>query len=169
MTDPVGSTPDRRVVAIARAECLQLLGANRIGRLVVTTPSAHIPIIRPVNYVFDAAIQSIVFRTAPGSKFHALVRSARAWFEIDYFDERAHSGWSVIVEGVSEEVSQSTEIRRLAGLGVAPWAPGEKPHWVRIRARTISGRRILPNSPPTERPLGGDELAPGTRASAPSL
>lgn len=150
MSGPPDPTSDRCVVALDRAECLELLAATGIGRVVVTTPSSHIPVIRPVNYAFVVAMQSIVFRTAPGSKFHSLLHSAQAWFEIDHFDERARSGWSVIVEGVSEEVTGGSEIRRLTGLGLAPWAPGEKPHWIRIRARTVSGRRILPDAQATE-------------------
>lgn len=147
MTGLTDFTSDRCLVALDRTECLELLAAEGIGRLVVTTASSGLPVIRPVNYVFDAATQSIVFRTAAGSKFYSLVHSATAWFEIDHFDERQRSGWSVIVEGVCEEVGQSSEIRRLAGLGVTPWAPGQKPHWIRIRARTVSGRRIPPDRP----------------------
>jgi hypothetical protein len=30
----------------------------------------------------------------------------------------------------------------LETLGLELWAPGERPHWVRIRTETLSGRRI---------------------------
>jgi hypothetical protein len=57
----------------------------------------------------------------------------------------------VIIEGVTAEISRASDIGRLDGLRLQPWAPGPKPHWVRIRAWTVSGRRIvLP-----------DEVAPG--------
>ena len=101
------------------------------------------PVIRPVNYVFDKSLQSVVFRTAQGSKFDALLRAARAAFEIDGIDERSRTGWSVIIHGVTEEIINLSEVRRLDGLGLETWAPGLKPRWVRIRARTVSGRRIV--------------------------
>ena len=28
-------------------------------------------------------------------------------------------------------------------LGLRTWAPGEKPHWLRIRSTVVSGRRIV--------------------------
>ena len=99
--------------------------------------------IRPVNYVFDESSQSVVFRTARGSKLHSLLRAAKAAFEIDGTDEDARCGWSVIVVGVTEEVTNPAETRRLAASGLEPWGPGVKAHWVRIRANTVSGRRIV--------------------------
>jgi nitroimidazol reductase NimA-like FMN-containing flavoprotein (pyridoxamine 5'-phosphate oxidase superfamily) len=102
------------------------------------------PVIRPVNYMFDGPSQSVVFRTAEGSKFYALVHAARAAFEIDAIDENASSGWSVIVIGLVEKVTRPMDIKRLDGLGLNTWTPGPNPHWVRIRARTVSGRRIVP-------------------------
>jgi nitroimidazol reductase NimA-like FMN-containing flavoprotein (pyridoxamine 5'-phosphate oxidase superfamily) len=126
---------------LSREACLQLLAGNSFGRLVVTMKDQ--PVIRPVNYVFDKSLQSVVFRTAQGSKFDALLRAARAAFEIDGIDERSRTGWSVIIHGVTEEIINLSEVRRLDGLGLETWAPGLKPRWVRIRARTVSGRRIV--------------------------
>ena len=98
--------------------------------------------IRPVNYAFDERSQSVVFRTAAGSKFQGLIQSAKAAFEIDGADPDGRTGWSVIIVGVVERVTNPAEVRRLEKLGVDPWASGEKPHWVRIRAWTVSGRRV---------------------------
>src|SRR6516164_3334280 len=127
---------------LSREECLRLLAANGVGRLAVSSKDA--PVIRPLNYAFDEPSQSVVFRTAPGSKFSALLRQNTASFEVDGLDRDARSGWSVIVVGAAEEVTSPADGRRLDGLGVGQWAPGEKPHWVRIRAWTVSGRRIEP-------------------------
>jgi hypothetical protein len=101
------------------------------------------PVIRPVNYVFDCPSQSVVFRTASGSKFHALLHAVKAVFEIDGIDEAARTGWSVIIEGVTEEVTRPNDIARLNRLELEQWAPGPKPHWMYIRALTVSGRRIV--------------------------
>jgi nitroimidazol reductase NimA-like FMN-containing flavoprotein (pyridoxamine 5'-phosphate oxidase superfamily) len=124
-----------------RAECLQLLAANRVGRIAVNLPDWP-PVIRPVNYVFDERSQAVVFRSDRGSKLHAALRAASAAFEIDGTEPDGSTAWSVIIVGVTEEVTSATEIARLGHLGLQPWAPGAKPHWVRIRATRVSGRRI---------------------------
>ncbi len=129
------------LLELSRAECLELLAATSFGRLAVCTGEGA-PVVRPVNYVFDEPSQSVVFRTAPGSKLHALIRSTQAAFEIDDARPQQRTGWSVIIVGVTEQVSSPGEIRRLEGIGVDPWGPGEKAHWVRIRAWTVSGRRV---------------------------
>jgi nitroimidazol reductase NimA-like FMN-containing flavoprotein (pyridoxamine 5'-phosphate oxidase superfamily) len=130
------------MLELSREECLQLLASHSFGRLAVNIGEGA-PTVRPVNYVFDRSSQSVVFRTAQGSKFHALLRSADAAFEIDEIDERSRTGWSVIMRGVTDEVTNPNDVRRLDGLGLEPWAPGPKPHWVHIRAWTVSGRRIV--------------------------
>lgn len=135
-----GVTPS--LVTMDRAECLRLLGAGHFGRVAVRMKDGS-PAVRPVNYVFDENSQSVVFRTGRGSKFHALLAEGQAAFEIDGFDPEAQTGWSVIVSGVTEEVSNAGEVNRLSALDVVPWAPSNKPFFVRLRAFTVSGRRIV--------------------------
>jgi uncharacterized protein len=131
---------------LSREECLELLAANHVGRLAVSGKDA--PVIRPVNYAFDEPSQSVVFRTAPGSKFYALLRQNTAAFEVDGIDQEKRTGWSVIIVGATEEVTTPSDVRRLDTLGLDHWAPGERPHWVRIRAWTVSGRRIAADGEP---------------------
>jgi nitroimidazol reductase NimA-like FMN-containing flavoprotein (pyridoxamine 5'-phosphate oxidase superfamily) len=126
---------------LSRSECLALLAAGNFGRLVVTTPGGR-PLIRPVNYAFDQRSQSVIFRTDRGAKLSALLHHARACFEIDAFDPADGEAWSVIITGVTEQITQPVELARLDHLDIQPWAPGEHPYWVRIRARIVSGRRI---------------------------
>lgn len=135
-------TVDSEMFELSRAECLELLAAHHFGRLAVVMPNGA-PVIRPINYVFDHSSQSVVFRTASGSKFHALMRAGKAAFEIDGIDETRGMGWSVIIEGVTAQLKRPLEIGRLNELGLKPWAPGSKPHWMHIRARTVSGRMIV--------------------------
>ncbi len=130
------------MLELSREECLDLLASHNFGRLAVVMTNGS-PVIRPVNYVFDRRSQSVVFRTAPGSKFHALLHAAKAAFEIDGIDERTRTGWSVIIEGVTAQVTVPDDIGRLNRLGLKPWAPGSKSHWVHIRAWTVAGRRIV--------------------------
>ncbi len=141
--DPEPAThPDTEMLNLDRSDCLRLLATTGVGRIAISVPEWDHPVIRPVNYLFDTASQSVLIRTAPGSKLHATLRSARAAFEIDGIDEAGRVGWSVIIVGVSEEITNAVELRRIEGLGLEPWAPGRKDHWIRIRANTVSGRRI---------------------------
>jgi uncharacterized protein len=129
---------------LGREECLHLLAATNFGRVAVNMPGWP-PVIRPVTYTFDTGSQTIVFRSARGSKFTGLVRSGEAAFEIDGIDATTETGWSVIVTGPAEEITNSAEIHRFERLELRPWAPGDKPHWIRIRTPVIAGRRIAPS------------------------
>jgi uncharacterized protein len=128
------------MLVLPREECLRLLASNSFGRLAVAMDS---PVIRPVNYAFDERSQSVVFRTADGSKFHAMLVNGNAAFEIDGVDQGSHTGWSVIIVGTTEEFTKAAEVRRLHGLGLETWTPEHKAHWMRIRAWSVSGRRIV--------------------------
>lgn len=134
---PRGST----IFDLDRVECLRLLASQHFGRVAVVLGDGA-PVIRPLNYVFDERSQSVVFRTAHGSKLHALLRSKQAAFEVDSIDQSTRTGWSVVIVGMTEEVTDPNEVRRLETLGLDVWAPGPRMHWVRIRAWTVSGRRI---------------------------
>jgi nitroimidazol reductase NimA-like FMN-containing flavoprotein (pyridoxamine 5'-phosphate oxidase superfamily) len=129
------------MLELSREQCLELLGSHSFGRLAVSG-TRGVPVIRPVNYFFDRSSQSVIFRTAEGSKLHSLIHATQAAFEIDGIDPRHRTGWSVIIVGVTENVTTPSELRRLNELALDSWAPGEKSHWVRIRASTVSGRRI---------------------------
>lgn len=135
------ASPDSTLLTLDRAECLRLLAASHVGRVAVATGTIE-PVIRPVNYVFDDRSQCVVFRTSAGSKLHALLMGRRAAFEVDELDHRTRTGWSVIVVGIVEEVTQPIELRRLEKLGLDVWAPGDPARWVRVRAYRVSGRRI---------------------------
>ena len=127
---------------IERNRCLQILAAasGGVGRIAV---SVSPPIIRPVNYAFDEKTQSVVFRATSGSQLREGLSSGTAAFEIDGTDPVERTGWSVIIVGEAEEVTDPAEIDRLEGFELEPWAPGPRTHWMRIRATSASGRRII--------------------------
>lgn len=154
MSDPTNPQLDRtadacdpgaatEMLELDRAECLRLLAEAGVGRIAVTVPNWPQPLIRPVNYVFDESSQSVLIRSGLGSKLYALLRSAKAVFEIDGADPVGRIGWSVIIRGLAEEITNPAELRRIEGLGLEPWAPGHKGHWIRIRSNAVSGRRIV--------------------------
>ena len=147
---PPTHAPSPLLAELGRDECLRLLGSAAVGRVVVLTGLGPTPVIRPVNYVFDEVSQSVVFRCTEGSKLITLLRAARAWFEVDEVHPASRSGWSVIVSGVTEPVTERHEIRRLERLALHSWIAGPESRWIRIRARVVSGRRVHASVPGTE-------------------
>jgi uncharacterized protein len=135
---------------LSRDDALRLLREGQIGRLVVLTGLANTPVIRPVNYVFDDASKSVVFRATEGTKLITLARASHAWFEVDEIDPVNRTGWSVLISGVTEPVTERHEVARLEGLGLDSWIAGPESRWVRVRARVVSGRRIEASVPATE-------------------
>lgn len=144
--DPPPGRPGGEILKLTREECFELLAAHRFGRLAVSGDHAA-PVIRPVNYRFDRASGSLLFEMAEGSKLHALLRAAQATFEIDGHDEATATGWSVIVTGHAEEVTRAQELRKLLASEPVAWAAITRPRWMRIRARTVTGRRLVQYPP----------------------
>lgn len=122
-------------------ECVELLAADEIGRLAYN--AGHSPTIVPVNYRMDG--EAVVFRTDAGMKLD-VGRRAPVAFEVDAFDRATRSGWSIVVTGWFEEVTEydAATYDRVHELPVDPWAGGEKDHWVRIVPSRITGRRVRP-------------------------
>ena len=110
-----------------------------MGRVAVSTDEG--PLVFPVN--FALLDDSVVFRTGEGTKLDAAVRNALVAFEADAVNSIFEVGWSVIILGRAEEVTDPTEIDQTTQMGLRPWAPGSRSHVVRIKARTLSGRRIV--------------------------
>lgn len=124
---------------LSRAACLELLGSRSLGRISVS--NRGLPSILPVNYVLDG--DDVVFRTGAGMKLYAAARRALVAFEVDEFDAQARSGWSVVVTGVAQEVTDVEERDRLASLPLDPWVPRiDSTHVIRLANGRVSGRRL---------------------------
>lgn len=123
---------------LSRQECIDLLSSTPIGRIVFTDRA--LPAVQPVNFYLDG--EDIVIRTGAGSKLAAATRRTVVAFEIDDFDAEARTGWSVTAVGHARAVSDVTEIARLSMLPLTAWAPGDRDHFIVMRAEQISGRRI---------------------------
>jgi len=119
-------------------ECHVLLAGGTLGRVGVTMGA--LPAIFPVNYgMMDGAV---VFYTGEGVKLRAALDGAVVAFEVDAVDTTTHSGWSVMIVGLAEDVTDPDELAAVGRLGLEPWAGGERSHAVRIRPQFISGRRV---------------------------
>ena len=119
---------------LAEEDCWALVAARSVGRLAVSLDG--LIEIFPVNYGLDG--EDVVFRTNAGRKM-SWSRSGEVAFEVDWFDEESHTGWSVVIHGTARDISRLNCPER--PLAAEAWT-GPKDFLVRINARTISGRRV---------------------------
>ena len=122
------------------AECVSLLEDALIGRVGVFVDGR--PEIFPVNHVFDEATGTIVFPSNVGTKLWGALHWPWTSFEVDGIDFDGRSGWSVLVVGRAEEITDPEVVRRVLLHRRVLWAVGPETHWVRIVPARISGRRI---------------------------
>jgi nitroimidazol reductase NimA-like FMN-containing flavoprotein (pyridoxamine 5'-phosphate oxidase superfamily) len=122
-----------------RETSLRLLATATLGRIGVTNRA--LPTILPVNFRFDG--QRILVRTSVGTKLQAAAAGAVVAFEVDDFDPLYHSGWSVVVTGPAEEVSDPDELAQAQRAQLPHWVPADG-HIIAIDPAIVSGRRIIP-------------------------
>jgi nitroimidazol reductase NimA-like FMN-containing flavoprotein (pyridoxamine 5'-phosphate oxidase superfamily) len=124
-------------------ECWRLVATQPVGRVAVIV--GHYPVVFPVNFAVDD--KTILYRTGVGTKLHSIHRS-NVTFEVDAIDPVHHTGWSVMIKGVAQELSRARDraaVSRAEFGGATPWAPGDRAHLIRIIADQITGRRIRPD------------------------
>jgi nitroimidazol reductase NimA-like FMN-containing flavoprotein (pyridoxamine 5'-phosphate oxidase superfamily) len=124
-------------------ECWDLLAASVVGRLALVV-DGH-PEIFPVNFVVER--RSVVFRTAAGTKFWEAAKETAAAFEIDGYDSRTGEAWSVTARGVMALIDNPEEQSAADALGLEPWEPGNKAHYVRLAPKVLTGRRFKVAAP----------------------
>lgn len=137
-TDRPSSHLPEGMLELAGTECWSLLRHAEVGRLAVSITD-H-PDIFPINYVVDG--ESIVFRTAPGTKLAAAVLGRGVAFEIDGYDPVAGDAWSVVVKGHAREIENMMEYFEAEDLPLFPWHASPKPNLVRIEPEVVTGRRF---------------------------
>ena len=139
------------VEELGREECFALLSAQQVGRLGVVVRGY--PLVVPVNFGLDRGV--VVIRTHPGATLSA-ADHANVCFEVDEFDTALRTGWSVLVRGLAEDVTdlEGDEVRRRSEESSAqPWAPGENGRLLRVIPHQVTGRRVRAGAPLFE--LGG--------------
>lgn len=127
-------------VEIGADECRRLLAEATLGRLAVLVDGR--PEIYPVNHVFDPASGCVTFPTGRGTKLRAALGWPYVGFEVDGLDPDGTGGWSVLVVGRAEEITDPEQVRTLAARRQVLWVAGPAVHWLRIVPVTVTGRRI---------------------------
>lgn len=117
--------------------CWQLLAGEEVGRLAVSV-GRH-PDIFPVNYAVEN--ETLIFRTAEGTKLSAVFVDSFVAFEVDSWDAETGIAWSVVIKGHAAQVAMHDLVDDLA-FPVFPWTTTPKSRFVRIVPDEITGRRF---------------------------
>ncbi|MFW2381103.1 MAG: pyridoxamine 5'-phosphate oxidase family protein [Acidimicrobiales bacterium] len=126
-----------RMGVIDEARCMELVQSTPIGRVGFMSEGA--PLVLPVNFAVDEG--TIVFRSLEGHKLAAAAANQTVCFEVDQWDAKSKSGWSVVLQGTAREVTDWAEREQLENIGLTPWAKEQwRPLWVRIEPSEVSGR-----------------------------
>ena len=121
------------------AECLRVLASTTVGRVGFVVDGR--PLVLPVNYAVDG--RTVVFRTGEGTVLNRTALQMIA-FEVDKIDDETHTGWSVLAQGVAQDVGTAIDARseQLRQLALVTWAPDRRDRWFRLDADTLTGRRL---------------------------
>jgi nitroimidazol reductase NimA-like FMN-containing flavoprotein (pyridoxamine 5'-phosphate oxidase superfamily) len=119
-------------------DCVALLRGAQIGRVVFTV--AALPAIVPIT--FSIQDEAVVMCTAANSRLANAANGNVLAFEADELYPASRIGWSVVVTGVAELVTDPAERARLHGV-VVPWAPGQHDVFIRLPFTVVTGRRIV--------------------------
>ena len=130
------SADNGAVTVLSEDECWSLLSTVSLGRLVTIVGGQSE--IFPVNFVTQR--QTVLFRTAQGTKLFSAVMNERVAFEAD--DHTVAEGWSVIVKGTAHVLSANADVLDAQEAPLLPWIATLKPLYVRVIAMEITGRRF---------------------------
>ena len=130
------SLHDQPITNLSETESWKLLAGAELGRLI--TDVGGQPDVFPVNFVTQH--QTILFRTAEGTKLSSVVLNQDVVFEADHHDSA--EAWSVIVKGRANVLDTRAEIEEAEHAQLRPWIPTLKLRYVRVVPREISGRRL---------------------------
>jgi hypothetical protein len=120
-------------------EARRLLGAGVVGRVAFVDVDGTLQLV-PVNYrELDG---DVFWMTVADGLIARSTHAEQVAFQVDHHDDTFQDGWSILVRGRAELVDDAGLHATLAERGLRPWAAGDRTTLVRLRAATISGRRV---------------------------
>jgi nitroimidazol reductase NimA-like FMN-containing flavoprotein (pyridoxamine 5'-phosphate oxidase superfamily)/DNA-binding XRE family transcriptional regulator len=134
-----GAAVNPVLTSLSPDECRSLIARGGVGR-VLLVEAGRGPVAVPVNYRMDG--DDVVFRTAGGTRVADSLRQASVSFDIDHLDDALAEGWSVLLTGTAGVITEPDELDRARSLGIEPWAGGDRPLYVRLHVRQVTGRAI---------------------------
>lgn len=129
-----------RLSNLSTDECFRRLATQQIGRLAVVVD--RYPQVFCVNYRLDDFV--VVFRTQSRGKLLA-ANHRNVGFQVDQLDPVRRCGWSVLIRGMAEDVTDRQKdliTERGRELDIDPWVPGEHPRIMRVIPAKITGREL---------------------------
>lgn len=126
---------------MGRDEAMRLLASVEYGRVVFTLNA--LPAVRPVNHLVDD--DRIIIRTRLGAAISTAVRSTQPGmvvaYEADSFDAQRRTGWSVVITGRAQTVTDVGEVARYEQL-LHPWV-NHADTVLAIEPDVVTGFRIV--------------------------
>lgn len=157
---------DNPVVVLNDDESWELLGTERIGRLVVV--SGGRPDVFPINYAVRD--RKLYFRTAEGSKLVELTVHAEVAFEADHVEQ--DRAWSVVLHGRARNLALQRDPggrgAGAAGLGAHPEVQLRRGHRERDQrppvrpGQGLTRARRQPATMPTPSPTMSTAMPPSS-------
>jgi hypothetical protein len=132
------ASPQGPVTELSDSASWDLLQRASFGHLGVSLDGR--PGIFPVDFRVDH--ESIVFRTAGGTKLAELLANPRVAFEVD--DRTELGTWSVVVNGIAGVIDDEAGREAADMLNFPDWIPIEVYVYVRIVPSDIRGRIFAP-------------------------
>ena len=129
--------PSFGMLELDEQDCLRRLRETRFGRVALS--SGALPVLLPIHYALLG--DDPVFRTDFGTKLLAATAGQVLCLEIDDVDPEAHTGWSVLVTGRAEVITQPDDLAAAKQLPLRPWT-GSGDAYVRIACTLVSGRQV---------------------------
>ena len=124
--------------ALDHQACMTLLARQTVGRLGYIDDGW--PIVVTVNFV--STDDGIVIRSLPGGKLFAALRGDVVCLQADYVNPRSKSGWSVLVHGPLEVISDPQSLRLAWENDPEPWVDSDSWEWLRLRPLSATGRTV---------------------------
>lgn len=131
----------RELAAVDEAEALRLLASVEYGRIVFTQNA--LPAIRPVNHLVDNG--TIVIRSRLSAAVSTEVdvqRPSVVAYEADVIDPAVRLGWTVVVTGWANPVTDPDDVARLQA-ALSPWVNMTMDTIIRITPEIITGFRLV--------------------------
>lgn len=128
----------RTLRELTRDESLRLLQSVSLGRIVFSHHA--LPAVRPVNHL--VADGDVIIRTHLGSAvMDAAHRGVVVAYEADDIDPASHLGWSVVVVGVAQVITDPDQLRRFER-ELQPWIDRPMNQVIRIRPELVTGYQL---------------------------
>lgn len=123
----------RHLRELPETKSMHLLASTSFGRLVFSQHA--LPAIRLVNHIVEDG--TVIIRTRLAGTVLAPTGTV-VTYEADVIDPHTHLGWSVIITGLAEWVTDARDVVRYERV-LRPWGIGDLDQVIRIRPHLIAG------------------------------